>query len=100
MNADPHADVFFADSTLHLRGRGNRVARPREGDEECVALRVDLIPAMLRDDRPYELAMFREDACVLVVELLQQPRRAFDIGEEEGDGTARKLGHRPMMRRC
>jgi hypothetical protein len=36
--------------------------------------------------------------CVVVAELLQQPRRAFDIGEEEGDGTARKLAR--LSGRC
>ena len=37
----------------------------------------------------------------LCAELVQQRRRAFDIGEEEGDGAGRKLGaHAWIIRRC
>ena len=32
-------------------------------------------------------------AYALGAELVQQPRRALDVGEEEGDGAARQLAH-------
>ena len=36
--------------------------------------------------------MFRQRARVAgVAEFAEQPRRAFDIGEEEGDGAGRKI---------
>src|SRR5947208_14411260 len=30
-------------------------------------------------------------------ELAEQPRRAFDVGEQEGDGSRRELGHAPSV---
>ena len=42
-----------------------------------------------------------ERSCVLLrAELVQQRRRALDVGEEEGDGAGRKLGsHDGIIRR-
>ena len=100
VDADPHADVFVRAGALHQSSSGNRVARARKGDEERVALRVHLVPALLLEDHPCELTVVQENARELVAELLQQPSRTLDVREEEGDCATRKLGHRPMMRRC
>jgi hypothetical protein len=55
-----------------------------EDDEERVALGVDLDPAGLDERLPQQLVVGREDVAVAVApELLQQPRGAFDVGEQE-----------------
>jgi hypothetical protein len=41
--------------------------------------------------------MLAERVGVAVTELVQQLRRALDVGEEEGDGSAGKLAHRAMI---
>jgi hypothetical protein len=38
--------------------------------------------------------MLGQSGGVGVAELVQEPGRALDVGEEEGDGAVRKLGHR------
>ena len=70
----------------------DRTWRRREGEEERVALRVDfdspLLCARVADDAP----VFGERLRVrLGAELVQQPRRALDVREEEGDGAAREI---------
>jgi hypothetical protein len=38
--------------------------------------------------------MLREKSGVTIPELVEQARRPFDVGEEEGDGAAREVPHR------
>src|SRR6185503_3135581 len=71
------------------------VACAREGEEERVALVVDLDPVHRLEGRPDESTMRREQLAVEVAELLQQLRRALDVGEDERDRSARERGHRP-----
>ena len=42
MDAHPHADAVLLQESLRRAGRARRIARPAEGDEEGVALGVDL----------------------------------------------------------
>ena len=74
------------------RRGGECPGRCREGEEEGVALRVDLDPALggtrLADDTPMLGQRLRVG---LGAELVQQLRRPLDVGEEEGDGAGRKL---------
>ena len=88
------------EGSLPLARRPERVARPREGDEEGVALRVDLVPAVRRERLAEEPPVILEHRGVpLGAEVPQQPRRALDVREQEGDGPARPLGHPRMMAR-
>jgi hypothetical protein len=43
--------------------------------------------------------MLGQQIGVAVTELVQQPRRALDVGEEKGDSAGRKIAHGPMMKR-
>ena len=72
---------------------GRRARCGGKGDEEGVALRVDLDPAV-RGERGAESApVLRQRLGVrLGPERVQQPRRALDVREEEGDRAARELG--------
>ena len=73
--------------------RGFQGCRRRgERNEEGVALRVDLDPILLRTSLPHNSPMLGEGARVrLCAELMQELRRALDIGEEEGHGAGREV---------
>ncbi len=97
---DPHAHehlltagpVVLVESSLGVDRRGDCVARPGEREEERVALRVDLRSAVRAERLAHEAPVVgRHPPVVLVAELLQQARRAFDVGEDERDGAAGQL---------
>jgi hypothetical protein len=67
---------------------------PPEGYEEGVALAVDLDAAVLGEGIPQQAAMLGNNGAVALAELFEQPRRALDISEKEGDRSARQVGHR------
>ena len=69
------------------------VPRPAKGDEERVALRVDLLSAVLGEGRAQDAPVLGQHLAVAVAQLLEQAGRALDVREEEGDGPARELGH-------
>jgi hypothetical protein len=78
---------------LCRNGGENRVARPREGDKEGVALRVDDATSVI-DERVGQDALLPSlNRRIVIAELPEQTRRAFDVGEEEGQGAAGLLGH-------
>ncbi len=100
---EPHAYEHLAparpfvvvECPLRVDRRGDCVARPREREEEGVALRIDLGAAVRAERLPHEPAVIGRDAPVgLVAEFLQQTRRPLDVGEDERDRTAGQLGHR------
>ena len=80
------------------RGRDRR-RRRREDDEERVALGADLEPVVGGPGGPEQVAMAVEHVAVgLGPELLDELGRAFDVGEQEGQGATgqdrcRRLGH-------
>jgi 3-oxoacyl-[acyl-carrier protein] reductase len=72
--------------------------RSREGGEEGVSLRVDDDAGVALDRFADEPVVRGEDIAVaLAPERVQQPGRALDVGEEEGDGAARKVAHAHMI---
>ena len=74
---------------LCLRRRRERIGGAGEGDEEGVALRVDLDAAVGGERLAKHPPVFGESVCVGVAELLQELRRALDVGEQEGDRAGR-----------
>ena len=68
-----------------------------EGEEERVSLGVHLDAALITTRLPDDAAVLGELLRVrLRAELMQEPRRALHIGEEEGDGAGREiLAHAP-----
>ena len=90
VQTDAHPDRPAASpSVISARGR-ERPRRGREGEEEGVALRVHLDAALRRAGRAHDPPVLGERLVVrLVPELVQQPGRALDVGEEERD-RARK----------
>ena len=75
-------------------GFGSRECSQRrwEGEEEGVALRIDLDAAFRGAGLPHELTMLGKHLRIgLGAELVQEPRRAFDVGEEERDRACREV---------
>ena len=80
------------------RDRGaNGIAGAPERVEERIALRVDLRAAVrgerLADDPP----VVARHIGVRVAELLEQPGRALDVGEHEGDGSGGQRRHAAIV---
>ena len=93
---DPHANADrAAPERLAGGGRGrDRVGGSRERDEEGVALGVDLDAVVPGERSSQRGAVLGEEIGVPGAVLLEEPRRAFDVREEEGDGSGRQLGPR------
>lgn len=92
VDADAHADRPGGQPPERV-GRRLECARcGRKGDEEGVPLRVDLDAAVGVERLAQDAAMLAE--CLRVVlgtQLVEQLRRPLDVGEEEGDGSGRKV---------
>jgi len=69
----------------------DRVTRAREGHEERVPLSADLPSVVLVEGHPKYTLMLGQDVGVAIAQPRQQPRRALDVREQEGDGAAREL---------
>ena len=93
VDAHPDADRAGGERSLGCSGGGDCPFRGREGDEEGVPLRVDLDAAVARERFPQHPPMLAEEVRVPLAVLAQQPGRALDIREEEGDRAARELAH-------
>ena len=78
-----------------LAAGGDRVARPRERDEERVALGVDLATVVLVERRAQHALVLAKHLGVAAPQPRQQPRRTLDVAEQERDGAAWKLRHTP-----
>src|SRR5204862_3348745 len=84
---------------LSVGGRRQRIAGPRERDEERVALGVDLDPAVLGERSPQSAPVLGQRIRIRVAELVQQAGRPLDVREEEGDGAGGELSHPAIIRR-
>jgi hypothetical protein len=78
---------------LHLDRGVDRLAGAREGEEERVALRVDLASTGRAERLADDPAMLRENLAVRLPELLEERSRALDVGEDERDRARRQLRH-------
>ena len=95
---DAHADAdlspagpaVLGERALRPCGRTDGVAGSGEGDEEGIALRVDFVASRLGDRLAQQPVVVGQHLGVTrLSELVQEPRRALDVGEEKGDGSAR-----------
>jgi len=94
---DPDLEAFrpslAGERVLAGGGRAHGPCCRGEGGEESVALRAEDGAAVFLDGTRKQLPMPRQQWQVVVGQLLYQPSRAFDIGEEEADRAARQLAH-------
>jgi hypothetical protein len=75
---------------LRLRGRRDRLLRRGKDVKEGVPLRVHLDTAVDGESLPQCAPVLSERVGIGVAQLVEQPRRALHVGEEEGDGAGRK----------
>jgi len=64
-----------------------------EGDEEGIALRINLGTAVLGKCGAKQSAMLGEDRAVALLQPLDQLCRAVDVGKEKRDGSLGQIGH-------
>src|SRR5262245_61544871 len=97
MEAHAHFHGSHRERALGLGRRLDRIARALEGDEETVSLRADLDPAPAGDRLADQAPVLAEHVLVALAELLEEPRRAFDVGEEKGESGGGRRAHRPTV---
>ena len=95
VQADPDRHRAALQRLLNVRGCRGGIGRSREGDEEGVALCVDLDTPMGSDHLPHDLAVCDEHVCVPIAELMQEPGRPLDVREHERHGSAREVARHP-----
>ena len=83
VDAHPDPDWARSERCLRLGRGGDGVGRPRERDEERVALGVDLDPVVSAEGLTDRAPMLFEKNGVGRPVLLKETRRSFDVGEEE-----------------
>ena len=91
MQSHPHRKPELL---LSCSRRFERSRRRWKRDEERVALGVDLDPVLALERLTQDGPVFGKRGCVTVrAELVQQPRRSLDVGEEERDRAAGQFAH-------
>jgi hypothetical protein len=92
VDAHPRSNRAGRERVSRVGRRRERSRCRREGDKECVALRVDLDAAVSVERLAQNASMLRE--CVRIAlgtEFAQQLGRPLDVGKEERDSAGRKL---------
>ena len=86
VDANPHLNRARGQFPYCLRSGPHCLGSGWERDEERVAVRIDLRSAVSDERLAQYAAMLRERMRVPIgAQLVQQPCRAFDVGEEEGN---------------
>ena len=65
-----------------------------EGDEESVALGVDLAAVPFGEGAPQDTSLVSQQGSILISQAIKQLGRAFYVGEQEGYRTFRELRER------
>ena len=101
VDADADLDVdtsrpgLGGDRALHADRGLDGVSGSPEDREERVPLGTHLGPGAATGDAD-QLVVPREQRAVVGAKLLDEPRRSLDVGEHEGGGPGRQLGHGPV----
>ena len=92
MDPDPHPDRASRQTGDRVRSRTKRPRPCRKGDKEGVALRVDLDSPLRRKGLAHDPPVHSERLPVsLRPQLVQEPGRALNVGEEKSNGARRKV---------
>ena len=73
--------------------RHDGITGAREGDKEGVALGIDLVAVVPLKGATQHGPALAEHLGVLHAQVLHEARRAFDIREEQRDGSRRQVRH-------
>jgi hypothetical protein len=83
---------------LGREGSTDSILRPRKGDEERIALRVDLLTPGGLEGLSQDPVVLGQHVAVPVAKLLEQTCRSLDVREEEGDRSSREITHGSLRR--
>jgi predicted metal-binding membrane protein len=100
VDAHPHAHRPVRETVLGSGGRNDGIGRTGEGDEKRVTLCVHLDAAVAREGVPQHAAVLGQYVRVARSELVEQPRRALDVREQQRHRAARELPHGNMISQC
>ena len=89
----PYAYRPVGKCALAVRGGSGGVRRSGERNEERVALRVDLDAVVVGEHRAESPPMLVQRLSVVVSQLVQQPRRALHVREQQRHDTGREIAH-------
>jgi hypothetical protein len=84
-----HSDRSVGERFARRRRRSQRVGRLRERDEERITSCLHLDATVPCERLAQRATVLGKHLDILVAELLQQPRRTFDVREQEGDRARR-----------
>jgi len=87
--------VVLSESALGDDGGAQGRVGAGKGEEERVSLAVDLAAFVRLRRLPENAPLVCENSAVALSELLEQPRRALDVREQEGDCATMKLRRKP-----
>jgi hypothetical protein len=97
MDADPNlhfcaiGPVVLGESTLTCDCCCHSFVGPAEGDDEAIALRANLAPAVLPEGRAEQPVVLREQITVPIAQPDHQPSRALDVAEQQRDGATGQI---------
>jgi hypothetical protein len=99
VQTDAHADRPTCEPLPDLYGRLECARCRGKGDEEGVSLRVHLDAALHGAVLAHDPAVLGERSRVRIrSQLVQQPRRTFDVREQKGDSARREPAlHSPIQ---
>ena len=99
VDSHAHADWSSLEHLLRFSRGGNGAGCGWKGDEERIALRIHLDAVVSSERLAKRPTVLHQRLCVVGgAQLLQEPRRTLDIGEEKRDGSGGKVaGHRPIQ---
>ena len=86
-----HPDRAIRKGALSVLGSRHRIRGTAERNKERIALGIHLDPVVRRERSSQTAAMLEQRVAVTIAELLQQPRRALDIREEQRDDPHRQV---------
>ena len=96
-HAHPHVGsvrpLVGSECRLGVDSRGHRVPSLHEDERQLVAVAVDLASAAALGRLSDEEPVLGQGARVEVAEPVDEPRRALDVGEEQGDRSEREVAH-------
>ena len=97
VQSHPHPHRAARKRELRVRGGRHGIGRTRKGDEESVALRVDLDALVPPPGLPQRPAVLGKHVRIPVAQLPEEPRRPLDIREEERHRPGREFGLHPSI---
>jgi hypothetical protein len=92
MQSDPHpTSPGGCERRVHITSGSQRIGRPFVGDEEGVALCVDLNPAVTIEHASQDRPMLGERITIAIAKLAQQLGRRHDVRKHQGHRAVRQI---------